>query len=112
MKIRTRFISNSSSTSFCIVGLEYSYLHRIFEKMGLNKSGPIYSGYGCFDISDDKLEGYGNEECRYLGFNAHKILKNNSLDEAIKEFVSYIKEKYNIDISPDRVDLRYGSAGD
>jgi len=112
MKIRTGFISNSSSSSFCIVGLaDHFYLYEIFRQMGIDElEKSEYLGYGTYKVPDEHLECYGCDEPDYLGFSSN-LLEHNNIFELRQKLINYIKEKYNINIPPERIGLHYGEVG-
>jgi hypothetical protein len=116
MKYRTSFVSNSSSTSFCIIGIStydapYKSLLKQLKPTGV-KYEDWYGGHGWFPLNDKHLYGYGNgdEYPDYIGFDI-KELENKNLKQVRKKFVAYIKMAYNVDIDERQVNLFYGEVG-
>ena len=52
MKIRTGFVSNSSSSSFCIMGMPFSYTRDIIEKIDSVPELTYSYGYENFSVDD------------------------------------------------------------
>jgi len=121
MKTRTGFVSNSSSTSFCIVGVSSPYAQAIAKKMGLthddNSYGTcefddgliaVFSNNGYSDEDEDENDASGSVEL--VGIVADEILENKSVRQAAEEFSEMIEKKYGIKIDPVKVGLHYGEA--
>jgi hypothetical protein len=116
MKIRSGFVSNSSSSSFICLGVEDEFLiNQLIEAEGIVKNEEGYydnEGYG--EMEGKVVMFYGNSfywQAAGLGEGETiKILETNTLKEARKIFVKKIKAKLNIDISEKNVKLCYGEA--
>ena len=117
MKIRLGFVSNSSSSSFCLIGLRDS---RLLGQL-CKKEGIILDD----DSDDDSDEGsdeylYGVEkrkvltfvgsegECNYAGLEAEPLLKTCNIPEACKKVRDLIKEKFDIDVPLAKIGFYYG----
>jgi len=116
MKIRQGFVSNSSSSSFLIIGIENDYLLKeITEKAGLTKE----NYYGDGEYKDDNdiifvgaiINTYTKkiEDFEYIGIEAKQLLKQGkTFDEVKKDFIKKIKTNYGIDIPEKEIDILYG----
>ncbi len=131
MKIRNGFVSNSSSSSFLIVGITDT--DKI--KQLILKDDFVNDGYGtstgtefiytgclpeeCFDENsnikvdenDDIIEPEYGIEIHEAGIDASERLKTESFKILKKEFVEKAK-KLGVEINPDRVQLLYGESSD
>jgi hypothetical protein len=130
MKIRASFITNSSSSSYCIIGIT------VWDNKPLVNELLIAEGYGpgcdgkCWEDEDywedDSLpnlsyggggngrivEFWGKDwEVSVVGMRADKLLETMTIPEAKKYFVETIMKEYNIDIPPSVVKFLYGEAG-
>jgi len=130
MKIRTGFVSNSSSSSFIAVGLrrpgygkkmEGSKFEELLEAMGLDTDDHDYEdferggkyehkvnerGYGVFGMKDDSgLEMFRSTyNFNVVGFDVELLLKKDMrLSEMRQLFVDMVKEKYGVDVDPSDV---------
>jgi hypothetical protein len=134
MKIRNGFVSNSSSSSFCIIGLDYDGKDLILELM--EKEGFVVvknkEGHKELDLDNEKncnyngiwslavnkntyLKYYGGwdeEGANYAGLDAEEVLKNQSITSAKLEFQKLIEDQFNIKIPLDLIDFYYGEQGD
>lgn len=118
MKVRNGFVSNSSSSSFCILGIDNSKLIKeLFERDVFDEGqyqeyhDEIYFGYGT--CIGKYLEYYG-EGLSYpiaAGLDATETLSDMSINQAKEYFTAYVKENMGIDIDPKYVNLHYGEAG-
>jgi hypothetical protein len=109
MKIRHGFVSNSSSSSFCIIGTEIGPGSRLTEALGLDLVDG-YQGHGTFASPDPELVIYGDGDgYAYIGFDAEKVLQTNTIPEAIQKLVVYVAEKYGIALR--RISFHTGEAG-
>jgi len=115
MKIREGFISNSSSSSFIIVGVaDDPTMEHIAEKdgkfvdgeyqnincdYGIDNSCPL-SYYGCWD------------ELYYIGMDISEKLEEKTLPELRKELQQKLKEEYQLDVPLEKINLYYGEIGE
>jgi len=95
MKIRHGFVSNSSSTSFCIVGKFFD--RGTLEKLNLIKYGELFLPASC------GLDHHHDQECTgsTIGLSINKMMDNMKLSE----FKEDVKNKLN-SIGLDSDDIR------
>jgi len=116
MKIRTGLVSNSSSSSFCIVGTAF-YAQEIAEAAGYDIDKDHMS-YGRWDKHNNKrsrysaLEFVGYDEIEYVGIDAEsRIREDKTLTEMKQEFIQLVDSLFGIKVPPKRIDFFYGEAG-
>ena len=115
MKIRKGFVSNSSSSSFLIVGITDSNLMKqIAVKDGKFENGD-YCNLSCnygVDTSGRVCYFGGWGEPQYIGDPIEKSLEEKTLPILRKEFQQKIKKVFNLEIPLDKIKLHYGEVGD
>ena len=114
MKIRTGFVSNSSSSSFMCLGVGCdSLINKLLKAEKLERNSDGYYD----DCDSGILEGkvitfYGNGDGFFAaGIDENptkEILEQMALPAARQMFVNKIKSKFNIDIKIEDVDLIWG----
>lgn len=126
MKIRSGFVSNSSSSSFLIIGTTDS-VYKIAEKVGLLNDDDEYSnwtenenivdaGYGGAELAGKRFSDampyvfYGSwDEPYYFGIDAEGLLELGERVPDLKElFIKKVKEDFDIDLSNSEVKLHFG----
>ena len=122
MKIRNGFVSNSSSSSFCIVGVDINdwkleEKHESIRKLRdiLIPEGKeiweVYTdGWGGEYILGDNLTAHGSDgNLYYLGMPAVDFWRDGmSFKELAEVCRKTIKEKYGVDVPIDEFDIYYG----
>lgn len=129
VKVRMGFVTNSSSTSYLLVGITDGDIidqiaHAI--KPVLPESDDIPCDIDTFQDTYDEYLDYwqairsklessdltmaiwldDGEPPQMIGCEAHSLfMKNMTFDEIKQRFITIIKEHYDIDISPDKVSL-------
>ena len=99
MKTRMGFVSNSSSSSFCIIG---SSTDRVINKLlkaheiKLDSDDYEESVCGVKDVGD--LQFIGAEgSCYHVGMDAEKLLETMTIPQACEYVRKAIKDKYEVD---------------
>ena len=124
MKFRNGFVSNSSSSSFLIVGVEDENL---VEKLKAASCGDMSERYVESDgsiryetmehgvIHAGLINFYGSyilEDCYLSGMPIEDLLETMNLAEIRLRFQKCVKEKYNINIDMSEICLHYGEVSD
>lgn len=110
MKVRNGFVSNSSSSSFCIIGVEDdTTIQELLRADGVDWEG---SGYGTIE-SNSGIQFYGGyDRPDWAGLDAQPLLEKHTLPEARAEFVKWAKKHLKVAVNPKQVNLYYGEAGE
>ena len=105
MKIRNSFVTNSSSSSFILIGVNAD---NYFEKFGAEKYKSCGENY--YELKDDTFEIVKTEYYYYISlFEAYirKSLYDKTVNQLKLEFVENSRNK-GIEVSPDDVCFEYG----
>lgn len=115
MKVRVGFVSNSSSSSFLIVGTQdSSIIKAVAQKLGkydlANNKFTVECSYGY--KTTEHFNFYGGYDPEYLGLDVSKKIKTKPYSELVKEFQDTLKKNYDIEIHASDIDLHFGECGD
>lgn len=128
MKIRTGFISNSSSSSFIIVGLMYGKeFYKVLEELKLdpenypenwpdknNGEPPVgfdFGDYGQYESKDGLVLIDNEDGIRGIGVHANEFLKEDLKVSEISEKLIEILKKRGIKVSASAPKLHVGTSG-
>jgi len=111
MKIRMDFVTNSSSSSFLIVGTnDEDYINKMIEIENLRDEVESGINYGC--LIGENIEFWGSYDIYYAGISIYEDLKKGENYNKIKEkFKKLLKDKYNINILDNEINIHYGELG-
>ena len=110
MKTRNGFVSNSSSSSFCIIGTEYM-IEEIAKKDGVKDED---FGYGMAEgkVLEYHGNGFGDDyDAVSGGLNAEKLLTKMTIPQAKLHLKQLIKKKFDIDVPIEQISFEFGERG-
>lgn len=108
MKVRLDFVTNSSSSSFLIVGVDNEDLiKRLAEAEGIEE-------FECnFGVHEGKVVNfYGDyNEPYYAGIEIAELLEDMNLRQVREYFKNKVREKLGIELNDEDIGLFYGEVG-
>jgi hypothetical protein len=115
MKIRDGFVSNSSSTSFAIIGFEAD-TETTIELLALDGVNPydyedddyLYLPYG--SVEGNNLSFYGSDDAFCIGWDAEELLQEFTIPEAKQHLKEFMEEKFNKKLSLNEITFHYGES--
>lgn len=107
MKVRIGFVTNSSSSSFLIVGVGDDEL--IAQLLNAEKIEEVIHDYGVHEGRVVNFYGDSNEEYSYYaGIPIEKLMEEMTLPQMKKYFQEMVEKKYGIKIPEKKIILAYG----
>lgn len=107
MKIRLGFVSNSSSSSFCMLGLTQTELENYLPSMEENEE------FSISDYIENKLEKYPEISTKdgiadfyeetIIGFEVYNLDKDKTINQSKKELKNKLDEIFDTDINIDDI---------
>ena len=117
MKIRNGFVSNSSSSSFCIIAVKDNYS---INELGNAEGFKIFSR----ELQDNVVISHGVLEGKvlkffgsyshvfYVGIDAEELLRTMSIPEACNKFSELVKKEFDIDLPENSINFYFGECGE
>lgn len=112
-KMRLGFVSNSSSSSFCIIGTSNkNIISKCLDVDKIDWTNLEETDYGYGELKTKRLSYYGTyEDPYYAGLQAQELLNSRTIPEAIQHTINYLKVNYNIVVTEKDINFLYGECG-
>lgn len=109
MKVRSGFVSNSSTSSFCIIGVYRGWganatlwVQKLVEAEQVN-----VENYDWMEKTFKVVGFWGSEEPRWAGMEAEKLLQTMTIPQARQYFHDKVLEAFGIDIPLKDIEFHY-----